>query len=214
MANTTPINVDEFLHNGQAKKVVNWYVTLGADDSCLQNIPDNLRYYGQSVDNLAALINHTFNIEKEYNTRHYVGALVGWFLLLAVGNFTRYLTGSFLVSILAMLLLIISPRPFGQVFGNLKDIPFALGYIWATFGIVKFVKELPLPSFKTTFFLASGIAFANSVRIGGSLLFFTLGLFVFLWFVLNRKNFALKNELIGNRKHYFFNFGHIKLLDF
>lgn len=184
--------------------VANWYATLGADDSCLQARPDNLRYYGQSVDNLAAAINAVFNIKNEYTTRHFVGALVGFFLLILTGKLTHYLTGNYVIATLSMIALFISPRPFGQALGNLKDIPYALGYIWATFGTIKFIKEMPVPTLKTTLFLAGGIAFSNSVRIGGILSFLILGFFVLVWILLNYKQSPINHLLSINRKHYTF----------
>ena len=58
------VNVDELLHYPHAKKVVNWYFTGGEDASCLDTPVHNLKYYGQSVDNLTALINRVFFYRK------------------------------------------------------------------------------------------------------------------------------------------------------
>ncbi|MFA9388339.1 MAG: CDC27 family protein [Prolixibacteraceae bacterium] len=203
-APTAPINVDELLHNKQAKYVVDWYYSFGADETCLENRTDNLRYYGQSVDNVAAFVNKAFSFTDEYLTRHYIGAIVGWLLLIVSGLFSYYLSGSFWVGILAMVLLFLSPRPFGQVFGNLKDIPFALAYTWATWGTIRFIKELPLPSYHTALNLALSIAFANSVRIGGSLFFFILGSFTIVWLVLNRKDYSYPTLLQRKLRTYLF----------
>ena len=52
LAPRAAVNVDEQLHYPHAKKVVNWYFTGGADKSCLDTPVTNLKYYGQSVDNL------------------------------------------------------------------------------------------------------------------------------------------------------------------
>ena len=37
LAPKAAVNVDEMLHYPHAKKVVNWYFTNGADDSCLNS---------------------------------------------------------------------------------------------------------------------------------------------------------------------------------
>ena len=60
LAPKAAVNVDEQLHYPQAKKVVNWYFTGGKDVSSLDTPKTNLKYYGQSVDNLTALINRVF----------------------------------------------------------------------------------------------------------------------------------------------------------
>lgn len=199
-----PINVDELLHNKQAKYVTNWYISFGADEACLENRPDNLRYYGQSVDNIAAFINRAFSLDNEYQTRHFMGAIMGWLLLVVTGLLVYRLAQNYVIAILAMLLLFISPRPFGQVFGNLKDIPFALGYTWAILNTVKFIKELPLPSSRTTLLLALSIAFANSVRIGGILFFFIVLLFVIIWIIANSKNYSYRLLFQKNIRSYAF----------
>ena len=48
------VNVDEQLHYPHAKKVIQWYLTAGRDTSCLETPVTNLKYYGQSADNLTA----------------------------------------------------------------------------------------------------------------------------------------------------------------
>ncbi|WP_340112079.1 hypothetical protein [Maribellus mangrovi] len=171
LAPKTAVNVDELLHYPHAKKVVNWYFTGGEDASCLHTPVHNLKYYGQSVDNLTALINRFFHIKDEYLTRHFTGAFFFWLLLLFAGKLGKELGGSYWISALVVASLMLTPRLFGQAFGNLKDIPFAAGYIAAILFIVRFLKELPTPKWTTVFYLGLAIAFTNSVRIGGLILF-------------------------------------------
>ena len=61
LAPRAAVNVDEQLHYPHAKKVVNWYFTGGEDSSCLETPKTNLKYYGQSVDNITALVNRIFH---------------------------------------------------------------------------------------------------------------------------------------------------------
>lgn len=176
LAPKAAVNVDEMLHYPHAQKVVNWYYTGGEDASCLDTPVDNLKYYGQSVDNLTALINRMFSVENEFLTRHFTGAFFFWLLLLAAALLGKELSGSYWVSTLVVLSLMVTPRLFGQAFGNLKDIPFATGYIAGIFFIIRFLKELPRPNWKTAILLGLSIAFTCSVRIGGLILFAYLGL--------------------------------------
>lgn len=171
LAPKAAVNVDELLHYPHAKKVVNWYFTGGEDASCLHTSVHNLKYYGQSVDNLTALINRVFHIENEYLTRHFTGAFFFWLLLLFAGKLAKDLGGSYWISALVVISLMLTPRLFGQAFGNLKDIPFAAGYIAAILFILRFLKELPTPKWTTVLYLGLAIAFTNSVRIGGLILF-------------------------------------------
>ena len=83
------------------------------------------------------------------------------------------------------------PRLFGQAFGNLKDIPFAVGYVAGIFMIIQFVKELPKPRWSTTIWLGLAIAFTCSVRIGGLIIFAYLGLAIIAYII--PKPFLLKH---------------------
>lgn len=184
LAPYSAVNVDEQLHYPHAKDVVNWYYTGGADQSCLNTPVTNLKYYGQSVDNLTALLNRVFNVEDEFLLRHYTGAVIFLLLLLFTGLMSREITGSWLIASLTMMALIFMPRLAGHAFGNLKDIPFAAGYMAGLLMIVRFLKELPNPRWKTALLLGTAIAFTVSVRAGGFILFAYLGLAFLIYFIL------------------------------
>jgi hypothetical protein len=190
LAPKAAVNVDEQLHYPHAKEVVNWYFTGGNDVSCLQTAHSNLKYYGQSVDNFTALVNRIFSIENEFLTRHFTGAFFFWLLLLFAALIAFQITGSFWVATLTVVSMVVMPRLFGQAFGNLKDIPFAAGYSAGVFFIIRFVKELPTPKWSSAIWLGLAIAFTNSVRIGGLILFAYFGLAVIVAIVL--KPFLLK----------------------
>ncbi len=190
LAPKAAVNVDEQLHYPHAKKVINWYFSGGKDASCLETPVTNLKYYGQSVDNFTALINRVFNIENEFLVRHFTGAIFFWLLLLFAGLIGFQLSGSFWVSALTVVSVLAMPQVFGHAFGNLKDIPFAAGYLAALFMIIRFIKELPKPGWDTAILLGLAIAFTCSVRIGGLILFGYFGLALFAFFIL--KPFLLK----------------------
>ena len=194
LAPKAAVNVDEQLHYPHAKKVVNWYFTGGKDTSCLETPVTNLKYYGQSVDNLTALINRIFNVENEYVLRHYTGAVFFFMLLLFSGLIAFQISGSYYESALTVVLLLAMPRLFGQAFGNLKDIPFATGYVMAIYFIIKFLNELPNARWSTTIWLGIAIAFTNSVRIGGLILFAYTGFFTIVYFLI-LKPFAPKQKV-------------------
>lgn len=184
LAPRAAVNVDEQLHYPHAKQVVNWYFTGGDDISCLETPVTNLKYYGQSVDNFTALVNRVFNIENEFLTRHYTGAFFFWLLLLFAGLIAFQLTGSFWASAITVISILAMPRLFGQAFGNLKDIPFATGYLAGVYMIIKYVKEMPSAKWITAILLGLAVAFTNSVRIGGLILFGYLAVAIFAAFIL------------------------------
>lgn len=190
LAPKAAVNVDEQLHYPHAKRVINWYFTGGKDASCLDTPVTNLKYYGQSVDNITALINRVFAIEDEFLTRHFTGAFFFWLLVLFSGLTAFRLTGSYVISALTVISILATPRLFGDAFGNLKDIPFSAGYMISVYLIIGFVKELPKPKWNTAIKLGLAIAFTCSVRIGGLILFGYLGLAMLIIFLL--KPFLLK----------------------
>src|SRR5690554_5082247 len=165
------VNVDEQLHYPHAKNVVNWYLTGGEDQSCLDTPVTNLKYYGQSVDNFTALINLIFDFDDEFLVRHLTGAFFFLLLLYLTGKLSYELTGSYTAASITILALMFMPRLAGQAFGNLKDIPFAAGYVAGLLMTVRFLKELPKANWSTTLSLAISIAFTVSVRAGGIILF-------------------------------------------
>ncbi len=191
LAPKAAVNVDEQLHYPHAKKVVNWYFTGGADASCLNTPVTNLKYYGQSVDNLTALINRVFRFENEFLTRHFTGAFFFFGLLFFAGLIAYQFSGSYWVSALTVISILAMPRLFGQAFGNLKDIPFATGYLASIYLIVRFLKQLPKPNWKSAAWLGLAIAFTCSVRIGGLILFAYLGLALGAFLIM--KPFLLKH---------------------
>ncbi len=184
LAPKSAVNVDEQLHYTHAKNVVNWYFTGGQDKSSLHTPQTNLKYYGQSVDNFTALFNRIFNIKHEFLIRHYTGAFFFLMLLLFTGLLSREATGSWLIASVTVLAMIFMPRLAGHAFGNLKDIPFAAGYVAGLLMIIRFIKEFPHPRWKTALLLGISIAFTVSIRAGGFILFAYLGLALFVFFVL------------------------------
>ena len=190
LAPKAAVNVDEQLHYPHAKKVVNWYFTGGEDASCLDTPVTNLKYYGQSVDNFTALINRLFNIENEFLTRHFTGAVFFWLLLAFAGMIGFQISGSYWISALSVISILAMPSLFGHAFGNLKDIPFTTGYLAAIYMIIGFINELPKPKWSTAILLGLAIAFTCSVRIGGLILFGYFGLAMAAYIIL--KPFLLK----------------------
>ncbi len=180
-----PVNIDEPLHYAHAQKNLNWFLSGGEDLSCFDTGKTNLEHYAQSPDNLSALINHVLNVQDDFRSRHILGALFAWLLLLFVGLSVFEITSNYRAAQIAVLLVLITPSFMGQYCNNLKDIPFAMGYAFCTWTGLRFLKNLPHPSWKDTLLLGVAIAVLNSVRMGGIVFIPYMGFFILLWLVLN-----------------------------
>jgi len=173
---------DEHLHYQHSLKVLNYYKTLGADKSALDTPGTHLKYYGQLFDNLVTLVAEWFKIEDIYTLRHLANALAGCLIILLSGLLARSIFG-YPTAIIVILLFFISPRFIGHSFNNLKDIPFALGYIASLYFSFEFIREWPSPKKKTIVLLILAFAFILGVRIGGMMVFGYLVFFALVYMV-------------------------------
>jgi tetratricopeptide (TPR) repeat protein len=174
------ISGDEEVHYKQSVKVYNYYKSLGEDKSALETPKSHLKYYGQSFDNITTILIKWFNIKDVYKFRHLANALAGWLTIFLAGLLAVFL-GGYRAGIFVLILMMLSPRFIGHSWNNLKDIPFALGYIASVYLIFWFLKKLPKTGIKTIVFLILSLAFAISIRISGVLLICYLLLFLALY---------------------------------
>ncbi|RLD35570.1 MAG: hypothetical protein DRI73_02350 [Bacteroidetes bacterium] len=191
------ISGDEKVHYDQSLKVYNYYKSFGKDKSALDTPQSHLKYYGQSFDNITTIIIKWLKINDIYKFRHIANSLAGWLTIFIAGLLAVFL-GGYRTGILTLFLLLISPRFMGHSWNNLKDIPFALGYIASLYFIFLFLKKLRKPGFKTICLLVISLAFAISIRISGILLIFYFLLFLGLYMIsehLSRNQKIEKKQL-------------------
>ena len=74
------------------------------------------------------------------------------------------------------------------MFNNPKDIPFAVGMVWALYYIVRIVPELPRPRWSLVVKLGLACGLALGVRVGGLLLFGYLGLLLLSFVAVARRS--------------------------
>lgn len=174
---------DDEKHYEHARKVYNYYATGGNDKSALTDPALKLNYYGQSYDLLTYVVNKIFNIEAEYESRHFLIAIIGFLAILYAGLVAVLLAG-YRAGFLTLLLMFFAPRFVGHSFNNPMDIPFAFGYIFTIYHTFRFLRNLPAFSIRSSIMITLGIAFTISIRIGGLMLipyiFMFAGLYV--WF--------------------------------
>jgi Dolichyl-phosphate-mannose-protein mannosyltransferase len=135
--------------------------------------------YGALFDLLAAIVNKISPLGM-FETRHLMNGLVGVVGLVGSWKLGRCLGGA-RAGFLAALLLLLIPNYYGLMFNDPKDIPFAVGCIWATYYLARIVPFLPRPPHRLVVKLGFAIGAAMAVRVGGLLLLCYLGLLILLF---------------------------------
>jgi tetratricopeptide (TPR) repeat protein len=176
------ITCDEVLHYNHSVSVYNYFATNGRDQSALDTPVTHLKYYGQSYDNIVTILIKWFHIENTYGFRHIMSPLAGWLAIMITALFAVRLAG-YRAGILVIVLFAVSPTFMGHSQNNLKDIPFALGYILSIYCILKFVMERRNTSLKYPVLLTLSIAFTLSIRAGGLVLICYLCFFFLLYWL-------------------------------
>jgi hypothetical protein len=168
---------DEDVHNWYGIFVLNYYLSGFADLRWATWY--DLYNYGAAFDLTAAVLNHLSPFGT-YETRHLLNGLVGVVGIIGVWKLGRALGGP-RCGLIAALFLLLTPNYYGQMYNNPKDIPFAVGMVWAMYYLVRLVPELPRPRFQVVAKLGLAAGLALGVRVGGLLLFGYLGLVLLLY---------------------------------
>lgn len=191
------ISCDEMLHHNHAVTVVNYFTTGGADTSALNTPVSNLKYYGQSPDNIAAFVARWTNTDNVYLIRHIFSSLLGWMLVVVTSLCAIWLSG-YRSAVAVIILFSITPVFMGHSMNNLKDIPFALSYIASVYFSFRLLWEIDKPKTHIVVLLILSIAFSISIRAGGLLLicylyFFWVAIALFKW--LNGRRPVFREEV-------------------
>jgi tetratricopeptide (TPR) repeat protein len=151
---------------------------IGKTYSYSQVFDSPLKYYGGFYDGIAAMLIDIFNPKDEFLVRHYWNLIFGFAGLIFGGLLAKEFAG-WRAAFIAVIFMVFTPRFFGEIFNNPKDIPFATGYLAALLCTVKWLKALDTDTlnWKKTIWLGLSIALAISVRVGGILVIAYLGMF-------------------------------------
>ncbi|HLN54632.1 MAG TPA: tetratricopeptide repeat protein [Bacteroidales bacterium] len=177
------ISCDEMLHYGQSVRVYNYFATGGADRSALQDTDLNLKYYGQSYDNIVTFVTKWLDISDIYSFRHLMSVIMGWLTIVVTALFAKHLR-NYTAAFVTLFLFAISPVFIGHSYNNLKDVPFAFAYISGIWFIIRFIEKSGKVSFATTAFLTLTMAFCISIRAGGLILICYLLFFFVIYYIL------------------------------
>lgn len=196
------INADDKFQDDYSKKLVSYYSTFGKDTSAL-NVPDgNMHLYGGFFEIVTGFGNKALGYEVTdlayHNLRHASSAVLGWVAMLCTALLVRLIAG-WQAGIIALIIMLLSPRFVGDSLMNPKDIPFAAGYMMALYNMVAVLNKMPKPGRWNLVGLAAGLAMALAVRAGGLLPFAYLGMFAGLHFLLKNGGFAAfsNTKLLG-----------------
>ena len=163
---------DEDAHNWYGNFVLDYYLSFFDDCNALHW--RDLYNYGAMFDTFAAALNR-FSPIGIYETRHLLNALVGILGLVGCCKLGRAI-GGVRVGFLAALFLLLAPNYYGQMFNNPKDVPFAVGVVWATYYLVRIVPGLPRPPVRLLIKFGVVVGMTMGVRVGGLILLCYMGL--------------------------------------
>ena len=171
------ITWDETWHLTYGRHVIHWYGSGFADQSALSYRADYL--YGGSFDGLGYLARQISPFAN-YETIHLFGALIGCLGLLGTWKLGRLLGGP-AGGFASLVLLVLTPVWYGHMFNNPKDLPFAVGYVWALYYEVRILICMPAVPRREFIKASVAIGAAMSVRIAGLLTLAYLFMIVGLW---------------------------------
>ena len=197
MSKTAGISGDEFTQYEYSKLTANYYEsklgkeinidTMGLkgqkmttlvqksysikEDLATQEDPERLMHlYGASFDTFTTLLIRWFDIAEVMDFRHLINSIFGFFCIFFGALIVRRVTGgSWKYAWITLVLLFFTPRLLGESFNNPKDIPFAAGYVIATYYMLKAFGNLRVIRLSSLIGLALGVALGISIRIGGLL---------------------------------------------
>jgi hypothetical protein len=159
------IGWDEGIHVRYGDHILDWYTSGFEDDSALHFRRDYL--YGGAFDALGAVTRELATIDS-YDALHLFGGLIGFLGFIGVWRLGRFLGGPW-GGLWSLLFVVLTPVYWGHMFFNPKDAPFAVGYVWGLYYVIRVAQELPAVSKGLWIKLGLGLAAALCVRIAGLL---------------------------------------------
>jgi len=190
MALVTGINADEKFQDDYSEKLVDYYASGGTDRAALYEDDTSSqrfnKFYGGFFELVSGSINRTLGYipgPAYHRVRHLLNALFGVLILVIVAGWSRRMAGV-RAGILAIILMLASPRLLGHSVMNPKDIPFAAGYLMGAFYLYRCLLSMPRPRWQDALGFVLGAALATATRAGGILIFCYSGLFLGIDFLM------------------------------
>jgi hypothetical protein len=161
------ITRDEPIQVDYGRHLLNWYASGFQDDGVLSSRGRTWLYGGlfETVATAAASIAPL----SHYDTRHLLNAAIG-ILGIAAAYRLGALAGGTPTGLICAVMLLLTPRYYGHMFNNPKDLPFAVGYLWSLYFIIRHAREMPRPSLKLALLTGLSIGLTLAIRVNGVIL--------------------------------------------
>ncbi|MBW2525992.1 MAG: glycosyltransferase family 39 protein [Deltaproteobacteria bacterium] len=156
---------DEHFHIDYGDRILAYFASGLSDRSALTYPGGQQPTYGGAFDLLGAVV-RTHSPFDAFDTMHLVGGLVGIVGIVGAWKLGRLLMGP-AGGFCSALLLTITPAFYCTMFNNPKDPPFAVGYVWALYGLCALAHELPRPRLRRWVIAALCMGAAMCVRVAG-----------------------------------------------
>ncbi len=190
---------DEKAHNDYSQLSYNYFSSFGSDTAALAE-PTNsadyvrqaYRFYGEQLNTIAAFV-YNWAGTGVYETRHMVNSFYGLIGLIFTSLIAFELAG-WRAATLALLFMFFNPGWLGHSMNNPTDIPFATGFAFAGYFMIRVLRSLPSPKFSHLFWLAAGIGIGLASRVGALLIVAYFGLFLGIYWL---SKFKAKEKNIG-----------------
>ena len=154
---------EPFRWKGGQEKLLYYQALFGAGDAAVLGI--NPDHYPGLFDLSVALLNEITSLGL-FLSGHILSSVFGFLALVAAWKIGRLIGGP-RAAFWALLLAILTPRFYGHLFFNPKDIPFACTYLWATYGLIRILPSLPRPTWKQSIGLGVLIGLCTATRFAG-----------------------------------------------
>lgn len=148
-------------------------------------IEDGGNLYGGLFDTLCAAI-EPYIPANRYAVRHALNATFGWAGIVYAGRLAAQLFGRW-TGVLAMLLLVTSPRYFGEAMNNPKDLPFAAASVAALYYTSTIARAFPYISLSVGAGLALSLGIALNIRASALMYLGYAGLLVIGYAIAERQ---------------------------
>lgn len=162
------ISWDERLSIEYSQKVFNYFKTFGYDKECLDiSIPvyNHLIYYGNFFGLLTTCIQKILPIDI-VSIRHLTNSLFGAGTIWIIFGISKKF-GNSLQTLLAVFLILFTPRFLGYSMNGFRDVTFMFGYTLCIYTTLSLIELYPRYRLKELSLLALGIFICSSIRIAG-----------------------------------------------
>lgn len=175
------ISGDEIMEHNHSQLVLNYFEN--GDKAATYQPKTTTHFYGISLQIICGAIARYCHVDDVYAMRHVVCALTGALGVLFAGLLGLRWGGG-LCGLLSILLMFFTPRYFGHSMNNLKDIPFAVGYLISIYYTIRLFDTYPYFKLRNVLGLILGFTLALSTRSGGLVLFPMTLMYAGLFYIL------------------------------